>query len=604
MKKFFLVFSIFVALNVLAQVPQGINYQAVIRNSNGTTVNNTTVGLRMRIIQGSAAGTPVYAESFTETTTNIGLVNVVLGQGAVIAGSFSTIDWGAGPYFLEIASDPTGGTNYTVMGTQQMMSVPFALYAENSGTPGPQGATGPQGPQGEQGPIGLTGLQGPAGEAGPQGPQGVPGPAGTNGIGITTTINNGNGTYTFNYSDGSSFTTGNLTGPQGAAGATGAQGPIGLTGPQGIQGPAGATGPQGPAGTNGIGITSTINNGNGTYTFNYSDGSSFTTSNLTGPQGPQGIQGLQGATGPQGPIGLTGLQGPAGEAGAQGPQGPQGEQGPIGLTGPQGEQGPIGLTGAQGPQGIQGQAGIDGTNGLNALIKTTAEPAGTNCTNGGTKIETGLDANGNGVLDVGEVNASETFFICDSDLTINSVQGVNDVSGIVNVPNDFFGAQSTLVINNSGNAWWCCGPTFTVPSGKLWKIVRWSGSTDSFVADEDNIIWLNENQTLTWKGNGSNGSTLPFYFMAWEYNKAELSFNVLRYSGIGYWNNNPSDNQVSWTVPQGKMWKIKYVIGACQTNFGNGERWLDEGQTISFTGNGSNGGTLPFSFLVFEYTKY
>jgi hypothetical protein len=510
MKKFFLVFSIFVALNVLAQVPQGINYQAVIRNSNGTTVNNTTVGLRMRIIQGSAAGTPVYAESFTETTTNIGLVNVVLGQGAVIAGSFSTIDWGAGPYFLEIASDPTGGTNYTVMGTQQMMSVPFALYAENSGTPGPQGATGPQG---EQGPIGLTGLQGPAGEAGPQGPQGVPG----------------------------------------------------------------------PAGTNGIGITSTINNGNGTYTFNYSDGSSFTTSNLTGPQGPQGIQGLQGATGPQGPIGLTGLQGPAGEAGAQGPQG---EQGPAGATGP------------------QGQAGIDGTNGLNALIKTTAEPAGTNCTNGGTKIETGLDANGNGVLDVGEVNASETFFICDSDLTINSVQGVNDVSGIVNVPNDFFGAQSTLVINNSGNAWWCCGPTFTVPSGKLWKIVRWSGSTDSFVADEDNMIWLNENQTLTWKGNGSNGSTLPFYFMVWEYNKAELSFNVLRYSGIGYWNNNPPDNQVSWTVPQGKMWKIKYVTGACQTNFGNGERWLDEGQTISFTGNGSNGGTLPFSFLVFEYTKY
>jgi hypothetical protein len=67
------------------------------------------------------------------------------------------------------------------MGTQQMMSVPFALYAENSGTPGPQGATGPQGPQGEQGPIGLTGLQGPAGEAGAQGPQGEQGLAGIDG---------------------------------------------------------------------------------------------------------------------------------------------------------------------------------------------------------------------------------------------------------------------------------------------------------------------------------------------------------------------------------------------------------------------------------------
>jgi hypothetical protein len=343
MKKFFLVFSIFVALNVLAQVPQGINYQAVIRNSNGTTVNNTTVGLRMRIIQGSAAGTPVYAESFTETTTNIGLVNVVLGQGAVIAGSFSTIDWGAGPYFLEIASDPTGGTNYTVMGTQQMMSVPFALYAENSGTPGPQGATGPQGPQGEQGPIGLTGPQGE-------------------------------------------------------------QGPIGLTGPQGPAGQAGPQGPQGPAGANGVGIISTINNGNGTYTFNYSDGTSYTTGNLTGPQGP---------------IGLTGLQGPSGEAGPQGPQGP---------------------------------TGTNGSNGLNALIKTTAEPAGANCTNGGSKIETGLDANGNGVLDVGEVNVLHTSYVCNGNGSSEAVISGSSIINYDTVPSclQFIGNGSEGNFNCSG----------------------------------------------------------------------------------------------------------------------------------------------------------
>jgi hypothetical protein len=245
MKKFFLVFSIFLALNVVAQVPQGINYQAVIRNTNGTTVNNSNVGIRMNILQGSAAGIVVYSETFAETTSNIGLVNFVIGQGTPLSGTFSAINWGAGPYFLEVEADATGGTNYTVIGTQQMMSVPYALYAENSGTPGPQGATGPQGPQGEQGPIGLTGAQGPQGEQGPIGLTGLQGPAGeagpqgptgTNGVGITSTINNGNGTYTFNYSDGSSFTTGNLTGPQGAVGATGAQGPIGLTGPQGPTG--------------------------------------------------------------------------------------------------------------------------------------------------------------------------------------------------------------------------------------------------------------------------------------------------------------------------------------------------------------------------------
>ena len=139
------------SLNVSAQSPQGINYQAVIRNSNGVTVNNTQVGLRIRIIQGTSNGTPVYAEAFTETTSNIGLINVVVGEGSVIAGAFNSINWASGPYFIEVAADINGGSNYTVMGTQQMMSVPYALYAENSGTAGPQGPQGIQGPQGSQG---------------------------------------------------------------------------------------------------------------------------------------------------------------------------------------------------------------------------------------------------------------------------------------------------------------------------------------------------------------------------------------------------------------------------------------------------------------------
>lgn len=159
------------------------------------------------------------------------------------------------------------------------------------GPAGPAGATGPQGPAGATGATGATGPQGPAGATGATGPAGPTGPAGAagvDGVGIVSTVNNGNGTYTFNYSDGSSFTTADLTGPAGAAG------------PQGPAGPAGAQG------ADGVGIVSTVNNGNGTYTFNYSDGSSFTTGDLTGPAGATG------ATGPQGPAGATGPQGPAG----------------------------------------------------------------------------------------------------------------------------------------------------------------------------------------------------------------------------------------------------------------------------------------------------
>ncbi len=113
--------------------------------------------------------------------------------------------------------------------------------------------------------------------------------------------------------------------------------------------------------------------------------------------------------GPQGPAGPQGATGPQGPAGPQGEPGLQGAAGPAGAAGPQGEPGPTGATGAT---GAQGPAGSNGTDGKNTLVKTTTEAAGANCTNGGTKIEAGLDANGNGVLDAGEINASLTRYIC------------------------------------------------------------------------------------------------------------------------------------------------------------------------------------------------
>ena len=143
-----------------SQAPQKMSYQAVIRNSSGALVNSTTVGMKISIIQGSIAGTIVYSETQSTTTNANGLASLEIGSGVVISGSFSSINWAAGPFFIKTQTDPTGGTNYTITGSSQLMSVPYALFSAN-GTPGPQG------------PIGLTGAQGPVG------PQGLVGPSAT-----------------------------------------------------------------------------------------------------------------------------------------------------------------------------------------------------------------------------------------------------------------------------------------------------------------------------------------------------------------------------------------------------------------------------------------
>jgi len=124
---------------------------------------------------------------------------------------------------------------------------------------------------------------------------------------------------------------------------------------------------------------------------------------LSGNPGPAGATGPQGAAGPVGPTG------PDGAAGATGATGPAGATGPQGVAGPTGAQGPQGV---QGPQGAQGTTGSTGSNGFDTLLATTAEPAGANCGAGGTLVRVGLDANRNGVLDAGEVNAAQSRYVC------------------------------------------------------------------------------------------------------------------------------------------------------------------------------------------------
>lgn len=259
MKKLsFLAASLASAL-VFSQVQDAMSYQAIIRNSSNQLVSNQNVGMRFSILKGSTTGAVVYSETQTQSTNTNGLVTVKIGTGTLVSGSYSTINWGTGTYFMKIETDPNGSNNYTITGTSQLLSVPYALYAKTSGSslPGPQGATGATGAQGLMGATGATGLQGIQGATGATGALGLTGATGATGS----------------------------QGIQGLTGATGAQGLIGATGVTGLQGITGATGTMGLAGA-------------------------------TGATGSQGIQGATGAVGPQGATGATGPQGAQGATGS------------------------------------------------------------------------------------------------------------------------------------------------------------------------------------------------------------------------------------------------------------------------------------------------
>jgi uncharacterized protein (TIGR02145 family) len=126
--------AILLTASVFAQAPQKMSYQAVIRNSSNTLVINTQVGMQISILQGAAGGTAVYVETQTPTSNTNGLVSLEVGAGTVVSGTFASINWANGPYFIKTETDPTGGTNYTITGTSQMLSVPYALHAKTAET--------------------------------------------------------------------------------------------------------------------------------------------------------------------------------------------------------------------------------------------------------------------------------------------------------------------------------------------------------------------------------------------------------------------------------------------------------------------------------------
>ncbi|MBS1625497.1 MAG: hypothetical protein JST83_15830 [Bacteroidetes bacterium] len=379
--------------SIYAQAPQRINYQAVVRDAQGAITPNAQVSVRLSIHDGTPGGTIVYQETHTVTTNQFGLFTVAIGGGQS-GGSLSQVAWGSGDKYLETDVDPAGGSNYTIMGTSQLMSVPYALFAGSAinattGPTGAQGATGPtgaaglQGPTGAAGAIGATGSTGATGSDGATGPQGIQGATGNDGATGAQGATGPSGADGVNGNTGPAGPTGadGATGPTGQSGSdglTGATGSNGATGPQGVQGLIGNTGPTGPQGVQGL----TGNDGptglQGVQGLTGNDGP-------TGPQGVQGLTGNDGPTGPQGAQGLTGNDGPTGPQGVQGltgndgPTGPQGLQGLTGNDGPTGPQGAQGLTGNDGPtgpQGVQGPTGNDGPTGPQGVQGPTGNDGG------------------------------------------------------------------------------------------------------------------------------------------------------------------------------------------------------------------------------------
>ena len=139
-------------------LPPGIPYQAEVRNENGAVLANENVNVRFTLHEQAANGSVSYQETHALTTNELGLFAATIGAGAAVQGTFSSINWAQTTKFLQV--EVNTGNGYITMGNQQLMSVPYALYAANGpvGEPGPQGEQGPQGLSGNNGTNGLTSI--------------------------------------------------------------------------------------------------------------------------------------------------------------------------------------------------------------------------------------------------------------------------------------------------------------------------------------------------------------------------------------------------------------------------------------------------------------
>lgn len=133
MKRLYFIAVLFlITATVFAQIPEKMSYQAVVRNADGLLLTSSPVGMQISILQGGASGFPIFVETQSPVTNENGLVSIEIGGGLPVSGTFQSIDWSSGPFFIKTETDPEGGTNYTISGTSQILSVPFALHAKTA----------------------------------------------------------------------------------------------------------------------------------------------------------------------------------------------------------------------------------------------------------------------------------------------------------------------------------------------------------------------------------------------------------------------------------------------------------------------------------------
>ena len=153
-----LIVAICMAYSAFPQAPEQFSYQAVIRDAQGDLVSNQSVTVNISILEGNSTGTTVFEEEHSITTNDNGLATLVIGNGLNTFGDISSVSWGDNAYYLKIETDPDGGNNFSITATTQLLSVPYALYANEAGSaPGTQGPAGPQGNAGDDG-ISVTGV--------------------------------------------------------------------------------------------------------------------------------------------------------------------------------------------------------------------------------------------------------------------------------------------------------------------------------------------------------------------------------------------------------------------------------------------------------------
>ncbi len=131
-KKILFLFALAFWLNVNragAQAPQGLNYQAIARDANGRTLNNRALRIKLSVLDNITGGNLLYVELHKKQSNSSGLFTCIIGQpDSALVNSFASIDWSMGDKYLKVELD-AGNNTFTDMGTVQLMSVPYALFA-------------------------------------------------------------------------------------------------------------------------------------------------------------------------------------------------------------------------------------------------------------------------------------------------------------------------------------------------------------------------------------------------------------------------------------------------------------------------------------------